>query len=99
LAFIELRPRFCQGFIDDGAKICLGLPPGDFPFVDVDRVADRLLHAVEIESPVSGDLFGHLADKTFRHVAGTRFVFRIGPDKKIENPRKIFTDMNARPPN
>jgi hypothetical protein len=54
LAAFHQRPRPRQRFIDDGADIGLRLPAGNLSFVDVDRVAHRQFHAVEVDLPFRG---------------------------------------------
>jgi hypothetical protein len=87
LSFVDLGARSFQRLIDDGTEIRVGLPASDFFFVDVDCVADRLLHTFKIERSVACDLSGHFVDEAFRDLAFVRFLFCICPDKQIENAR------------
>jgi hypothetical protein len=62
-------------------------PASDFLLVNVDRGANRLFHALQIEMRISRDTRGHFANEPFGDVAGFCRFPSVVRDQQVEDSR------------
>ena len=78
--------RMGQRLVDDLAEIRPGRPAGDFLLENLDGVADRLFHALQVQPRIGRHSPRHLPDEPLGHIAFPPRLGRVVLDQQVHDP-------------